>query len=88
MTMTTLQKDCLPGTKYLHVTGRSLTGLAGAFVLVMAVQVSGCQSSDVGSGSTEPLNDAEQIEYNRALNRCLKSGGSRIVKILNQLRCY
>lgn len=86
--MLNLQKGHSPASFNHRVTGRSLSALVGILALVTILQVSGCQSSDVGSGSTEPLNDAEVIEYNRALNRCLKSGGTRIVKVLNQLRCY
>lgn len=57
-------------------------------MMVGSLHIAGCQTNDLGTGSTEPLNDAEKLDYHRALNRCLKSGGSRIVKVLNQLRCY
>ena len=56
--------------------------------LLSLLGLSSCQSDGIGAGGTEPLNGQEEIEYTRALNRCLKTGGTRIVKILNQLRCY
>ena len=83
-----------PQTKRSHKTSnhrgmtRSMILWARSLALVSMVGASGCQTSDLGAGSTEPLNEAEKVEYHRALNRCLKSGGSRIVKVLNQLRCY
>lgn len=42
-------------------------------------------SNDAGS---QPLNDSEAIEYKKALTRCYKTGGTRIVKINNYLHCY
>jgi hypothetical protein len=69
--------------------GRGSLGIwACALVILGSLHLAACQSNDLGTGSTEPLNDSEKVEYHRALNRCLKSGGSRIVKVLNQLRCY
>ena len=70
-----------------HARG-SLGTWACALMMVGSLHIAGCQTNDLGTGSTEPLNDAEKLDYHRALNRCLKSGGSRIVKVLNQLRCY
>ena len=40
------------------------------------------------AGSSQPINSDEEIEYRKALTRCYKTGGSRIVKINNYLRCY
>ena len=41
-----------------------------------------------GGESSTAKNPAEEREYKRALLRCYKTGGSRIVKILGKLRCY
>jgi hypothetical protein len=38
--------------------------------------------------SSEPVNAGEAREYKKALLRCHKTGGSRIVKINSQLKCY
>jgi len=51
---------------------------------------SGCASLSLrgNEGGSEPINDKEQVEYQKALLRCNKSGGSRVVKITGTLRCY
>jgi hypothetical protein len=59
-----------------------------AFIITAALAVSACKSDGGNSFGSEPLNSQEVLEYDRALNRCIKTGGTRIVKILNQLRCY
>ena len=41
-----------------------------------------------GIGSSGAVNPKEKLEYKRALLNCYKSGGSRIVKIKSQLRCF
>lgn len=38
--------------------------------------------------SSQPLNAEEEIQYRKALTRCYKTGGTRIVKIDNYLHCY
>lgn len=40
------------------------------------------------SGGSEPVNEEEGREYKSQLLKCYKTGGSRIVKIEGQLRCY
>lgn len=51
----------------------------------------GC-SHDSGSGmsteSSTPMNAREELQYHQALVRCAKTGGTRIVKIRSELRCY
>lgn len=71
--------------------------LIASLTLLLAL-FSGCSSSsgDWGGGGahgeglpgSEPINAAEAREYKRALLRCHKTGGSRIVKIMGKLRCY
>ena len=41
-----------------------------------------------GGESSSPINPAEEQAYKRALLKCYKTGGSRIVKIEGKLRCY
>ncbi len=45
----------------------------------------GVPGNDQGS---DPINDQESTDYKKALVRCYKTGGSRIVKIMGELRCY
>lgn len=72
--------------------------LIASLPLVLAL-FCGCSSSggDWGGGggihgeglpSSEPINATEAREYKRALLRCHKTGGTRIVKIMGKLRCY
>lgn len=39
-------------------------------------------------GGTTPKDAHEEKQYKRLLYKCYKMGGSRIVKIQNELRCY
>ena len=38
--------------------------------------------------SSRPINQSEETEYKKALIRCHKTGGSRVVKIDGVLRCF
>lgn len=64
------------------------------FLIVFCLLVlGGCASSGAEQRrplgeSSEPINEQEYNEYRKALTRCYKTGGSRIVKIKNYLRCY
>ena len=35
-----------------------------------------------------PVNKTEEREYQRAILKCYKNGGTRVVKISGELRCY
>ena len=72
-----------------------------AVLCMFYLPVSACQSSGggrpsggssagiLGGGeSSQPINPAEEKQYKRALLKCYKTGGSRIVKIKGILRCY
>ena len=37
---------------------------------------------------SEPINQEEKVAYKRALLQCYHSGGTRIVKIQGNLRCF
>lgn len=68
-----------------------LSGLAA--VLSFSCWLSGCQSSGVGQvlgneNGSVPANQSEVGEYKRAVLRCYKTGGTRIVKIEGNLRCF
>ena len=50
-----------------------------------AHQGSSIAGNDQGS---KPVNDNETIQYKRAILKCYKTGGSRVVKIQGKLKCY
>lgn len=39
-------------------------------------------------GGSEPINSTEERDYKRAVLKCYKTGGSRVVKIEGRLMCY
>ncbi len=45
----------------------------------------GLSGNEMGS---EPINDAEANDYKKAVVRCYKTGGTKVVKIMGELRCY
>jgi len=60
--------------------------------IAYAAFLSGCQT---GGGSvkgnengSDPVNEQEKYEYQKAIVRCYKTGGTRVVKIMGELRCY
>ena len=64
-----------------------------ALFMIVGYAVQSCQGMGGGSvagniGGTEPVNTKESIEYQKAILKCYKTGGSRIVKITGELRCY
>ena len=62
--------------------------------LVLLIAIAGCASSgnsgDVrgNDNGSVPVNENEAIEYQKAINRCTRTGGTRVVKIKGELRCY
>lgn len=67
-------------------------------IFFIAMTVSSCQGGGMGGGSeggnagneggSEPVNPTEERAYKRAILKCYKTGGSRVVKIEGQLMCY
>lgn len=54
-----------------------------------------CQSSSSFNGldihndlGSQPVNQKEALDYKRSVIKCYKNGGSRVVKIEGELRCY
>ena len=43
------------------------------------------EENDNGS---QPINKQEEAEYKRAILKCYKTGGTRVVKVTGKLRCY
>jgi len=63
--------------------------------LMLPVILSACASGGMGgsdlsgnAGGSSPYNERETVEYKSAILRCHKSGGSRVVQIEGQLRCF
>lgn len=59
-----------------------------AFMFILSL--SSCFSNQLAGNDngSEPVNESESVEYKKALLRCYKTGGTRVVKITGQLRCY
>ncbi|MBC7660728.1 MAG: hypothetical protein H7249_13615 [Chitinophagaceae bacterium] len=61
-------------------------------VVTLTLTLTAC----AGMGSTSkgnddgssPINASEEKDYKRAINKCYKTGGSRVVKVEGQLMCY
>ena len=63
--------------------------------LMLPFLLSACASGGMGgtdvsgnAGGSTPYNEREAIEYKGAILRCHKTGGSRVVQIEGQLRCF
>lgn len=60
-----------------------------AMTILFCLHLTACQSGVSGNeGGSEPVNEQEQWEYQKAVNRCHRTGGTRIVKIKGELKCY
>lgn len=64
-------------------------------VSLVAALSAGCQSGGGGGGGvlgnkggSEPINKTEVVNYKKAVVKCYKTGGSRVVKIKGKLRCF
>lgn len=62
--------------------------LVGLAFVITACSSPGLENIEGNEGGSAPINAKESTEYKRALLRCYRTGGSRIVKIEGQLRCY
>ena len=76
---------------------RSLSSLASWLpkllsVTALAMTLSGCLHNPLevkgNENGSQPANSEEATAYKKAIVRCYKIGGSRVVKIEGQLRCY
>ena len=75
------------GTRSISGFLRSLVGLAALAMLPVASSCSSLQVKGNEEGSV-PINEEEQLAYMKAIRRCHKMGGSRIVKVQGELRCF
>jgi hypothetical protein len=76
--------------------------LALACLLLSSFMLVSCQSSGSGGGGggggsgmvsgneggSEPVNENEGYEMQKAVNRCHRTGGTRVVKIKGELKCF
>lgn len=79
------------GTRSISGFLQSLLGLAAVVATSAMISVmTSCSSLQVISNEegSEPINEVEQREYMKAIRRCHKMGGSRIVKVQGELRCF
>lgn len=61
--------------------------VVGSVTLLLSCASGGGTVAGNENGS-EPINDKESLEYKKAIVRCYKTGGNRVVKIMGELRCY
>ena len=61
--------------------------VVGSVTLLLSCASGGGNVAGNENGS-EPINDKESLEYKKAIVRCYKTGGNRVVKIMGELRCY
>jgi len=67
-----------------------------ALQLVATLSLTACAGTGGGGGGqtkgnengSTPINKEEENAYKRAINKCYKTGGSRVVKVEGQLMCY
>ncbi len=65
-------------------------------LLSMYFLLAACQGSGLGGGTglqgndggSSPVNPSEERSYKQAILKCYKTGGTRVVKIEGQLKCY
>jgi hypothetical protein len=72
-----------------HLFKQSLFGISLMLTLVACQSANSFNGLDIHNDlGSQPVNKQEAIEYKRAVIKCYKNGGSRVVKIEGQLRCY
>lgn len=49
---------------------------------------SGISQVTGNEGGSAPVNKSEEKEYKRAILKCYKTGGTRVVKVEGELRCF
>ncbi len=64
-----------------------LVSLQLAVILSLTACAGGSSVKGNDGGSTA-VNEGEEREYKRAINKCYKTGGSRVVKVEGQLLCF
>jgi len=64
--------------------------VTGALLLSIGLTFASCAGNSIpgNENGSEPINDQEATEYKKAIVRCYKTGGTRVVKVMGELRCY
>ena len=61
-------------------------------ILIASISVlSSCQTGGPiagNEGGSMPINDQEAHEMQKSVNRCHRTGGTRVVKIKGELKCF
>jgi hypothetical protein len=59
-------------------------------VVIIVAFLNSCQGFRVkgNEGGSEAINEVEMFDMQKAVHRCHKNGGQRVVKIKGQLRCF
>lgn len=65
-----------------------LITVSAALLTITASCATGGGGVAGNEGGSEPVNDKEAVEYKKAIVRCYKTGGTKVVKIMGELRCY
>ena len=69
--------------------------VSSILVISLSSLVISCQSGGISDiaikendNGSQPINTQEEAAYKRAILKCYKTGGTRVVKITGKLRCY
>ena len=60
----------------------------GTITLATSCQTGGASGELQNEGGSNPVNESELKDYKRAVLRCNKMGGTRVVKVRGKLLCY
>lgn len=72
---------------FTRMLAGAVCGSLACLTLLAGCQTTGGAVQGNEDGST-PVNDKEREKYQKAIVRCYKTGGTRVVKIMGKLRCY
>ncbi len=72
-----------------HMLKKARVLIAGLSLVVLgACATTGPGNVAGNDNGSAPVNDKETVDYQKAVLKCYKSGGSRVVKITGDLRCF
>jgi hypothetical protein len=68
----------------------TMVQVVGVVLSLSACATGSSSSSGItgNEGGSQPINEQEVNDYKRAVHKCYKTGGTRVVKINGKLRCY
>ena len=76
------------GTGFAPIVRTAVKALSACTIAISLLAA--CQSLQVPGNEegSDPINTDEQRAYMKAVRRCHKMGGSRVVKVQGELRCF